>query len=241
MLIKLLVYFTLIFSLFSSEKITLVTDEYEPIYGSKLINQGVFSEISYEAFKAEGIDLNLEFLPWQRAYIMAQNGQYTGLLGALYFENRAKDFIYSEPVLEIDIVIFAKKHKIPKFNNFSDLKNYKISVVRGYNHSKEFDNTNFLRKFESATIEDCVNLLLNDRVDIIAGPEVVILNYIQKKYSTRINTVEKIALIAKKPLHILISRENEKAEYYIEKFNNGLRTIKKNGIYDEILNKHSFL
>lgn|GEM_PF-3683330 len=80
MLIKLLVYFTLILSLFSNEKIILVTDEYEPIYGSKLKNNGVFSEISYEAFNVEDIDLNLEFLPWKRAYIMAQNGQYSGLL-----------------------------------------------------------------------------------------------------------------------------------------------------------------
>jgi|GEM_PF-4819356 len=156
-------------------------------------------------------------------------------------EDRAKDFLYSDSILEIDIAIFSKKNKVYQFNNFSDLESYKISVVRGYIHSEEFDDIKFLKKFESASIEDCVNLLLNDRVDIIAGPEIVILNYIQKKYSDKINTIENIGLISKKSLHILINKKDKNAEYYIDKFNSGLKIIKENGVYDDIIQKHSSL
>lgn len=237
-MLKVIVYFILVLSLFSNEKIILATDEYEPIYGSHLKNNGFFSKISYEAFRKEGISLELNFFPWKRAYMLAKDGRYDGLLGALYFKEREKYFIYSDPVFEIDIVIIAKKNKIPKFQNLSHLKDYRLSVVRAYHHSDEFDNINFSKKFESASIEDCVNLLLNGRVDIIAGPKLVILNYIKKRYPNKIDSIEEIAVIDSKPLHILISRRKENAKYYIEKFNKGLENIKRNGVYAEILNEY---
>lgn len=223
---------------FGEEQMNLATDCYEPFYGPDLKNNGVISELACEALKSEGLIMNVDFVPWQRAYVMAKDGKYHGLLGALYTEERSEYFLYSEKIFDISIGLFAKKKRGITYKNLEDLKRYKIGVVRGYNYSKDFDEAAYLNKVESSTSEKSINLFINDRVDIIAGPKMVIQCYLDKDFPSYMDDVEYIGELDVRPLHILISKQIENSDYYVKKLDSGLEAIRKNGVYDSIVRKH---
>jgi polar amino acid transport system substrate-binding protein len=236
---KFFVGFLLIFLFcFGQEQMNLATDCYEPFYGPELKNKGVITELASEALKVEGLVMNVDFVPWQRAYVMAKDGKYHGLLGALYTKERKDYFLCSEKIFDISIGLFAKKKKGINYKKLEDLKRYKIGVVRGYNYTDEFDNANYLNKVESSTAEKSVNLFINDRVDIIAGPKMVIECYIKKEFSSYEEDIEYIGELEVRPLHILISKKLENSDYYIKKLDDGLKKIKENGVYEKIIKKH---
>ncbi len=235
---KLIIYLVLVLSLFAKEKVTLATDPFEPFYGPELPNNGYLTEIVVEAFKVEGIEVEIDFVPWKRAYELAQSGHYDGLLGAFYTEEREQYFLYTNPVVLNRVALFSKKNLEIKYKTLDQLSKYRIGIVRDYSYSEEFDMALYLDKFESPSSEKNINLLVNDRVEIIAGSEPVINHILKEEYSMVEDEVEVIGYLSQRWLHVLISKQNSDANYYIKKFNNGLNKIKMNGLYNQILNKH---
>ncbi len=231
-------YLVFMLNLFSQEILTLATDPFEPFYGPNLPNRGYLTEIVIEAFKIEGIEVDIEFVPWKRAFELAQNGYYDGLLGAFYTEEREQYFVYTNPVALNRVALFSKKDMKITYKTLDQLSKYRIGVVRDYSYSEEFDMALYLDKFESSSSDKSINLLLNDRVDIIAGSEPVINHILKELYNSRKDDVEAIGYLSQRWLHVLISKKNINANYYIKKFNNGLNKIKISGLYNQILNKH---
>lgn len=231
-------FFVLTFSIFSQGIMKLATDCYEPFYGPELKNNGVITELALEALKSEGIDLNIEFVPWQRAYVMAKEGKYHGLLGALYTDERSRHFLYSKKIFDISIGLFAKRRKGISYDKLDELKKYKIGIVRGYNYSEEFDQADYLNKIESSTSEKSLNLFINDRIDILAGPKKVIECYLDKNFPEEKDEIVYIGELDVRPLYILVSKKVEEGEYFINKLDVGFENIKNSGIYDKIMKKH---
>lgn len=235
---KFFIYLIFTFMLFSQEKLVLATDPFEPFYGPELPNSGYLTEIVIEAFKLEGIEVVVEFVPWKRAYELAQSGHYDGLLGAFYTEEREQYFVYTNPVVLNKVALFSKKDLEIEYKTLDQLSKYRIGIVRDYSYSEDFDMALYLDKFESPSPSKNINLLINDRVEIIAGSEPVTGHILKEEYASWVEEVEVIGYLSQRWLHVLISKKNSDANYYIKKFNNGLNKIKMSGEYKKILEKH---
>ena len=72
----------------------LATDPFPPFHSPEVKGYGFFAEIVQAAFKEVGHDLKIEFVPWNRAFELSQTGYYDGVIGALYSDDRAKNYLF---------------------------------------------------------------------------------------------------------------------------------------------------
>jgi len=244
--LKKLSIFFLIFSLNSlfanSITITLATDPWAPYYGPKLKNNGYLAQLVKEAFIRKGYELKILFVPWKRAYEYSKVGDYDGLMGAFYKDERTEFFEYSNHIDQAEIVFFIKKDKNISYKNLKDLSKYKIGVVRGYHYSKEFDKEKEnLHLFEANHSKDNIKLLIFDRVDLILGSKKVILSLIKKHYPQYLSQIKFLSpIVHSNKLYVCISKKRKNHKQIISDFNEGLKEIIKDKTYDKILKFHNF-
>jgi ABC-type amino acid transport substrate-binding protein len=239
------IFIFLILPLFLSgqnKKIVLVTDPWEPFYGPNLGNKGYISEITKEAFYNVGYDLEIKFVPWKRALEDSKEGKYDGVLGGFYNKERTKHFIYSDSISSSNMRFFARKGNNIEYNTLSDLINYKIGVIRGYSYSNEFDNSNFLQKEEINNIEQNIQKLIYGRIDVFLESEEVVFWLLKTKLSQYRNEIVPLGQVyITNDLYILISKKSEHPKKIIEDFNKGLEQIKKDGTFNIIMEKNSYI
>ena len=225
-----------------NKKVVLATDCWEPHYGSDLENEGYFTEITKEAFKRVGYNCEVSFVPWKRALELAKRGQYDGLLGAFYSKERTEFFEYSTPIYEEKLVFFSKNDKIKKeYSSLQDLKGYIIGTVRGYHYSDEFNNAKYLIKDTATRASDNIRRLMLGRLDLILASQFVVIHTVRKKYPDHVNTLIKLdpPLVTHK-LYVPISKKNRKHKQIVQDLNLGLKIIKEDCTFDNIMKKHGF-
>jgi ABC-type amino acid transport substrate-binding protein len=225
----------------SGEKITLVTDNWEPYYGSSLKNGGYLVEVVKEALKIEGVELEVQFKPWKRVLAETTNGKSDGILG-LYFTKERMDFLeYSDPIEKIQVAFYCLMNRNINYENIYDLKKYKIGVVRGYSTTEEFDSANFLNKDESTNSIQNLKKLLYKRIDLIIDSKRVIEYSINSFTDIRNDSIKIIdPPLEINELYVGFSKKNRNHLKYKKLFNNGLKRIKQSGVYDKIVQKHGF-
>jgi polar amino acid transport system substrate-binding protein len=223
-----------------NKKIVLATDVWEPYYGPDLINKGFFTEITKESFKRVGYNCVVCFVPWKRALELGKSGKYDGLLGAFYSIERTEFFEFSMPICEEQLVFFSKKNTIKKkYSSLHDLKGYIIGTVRGYHYTDEFHNANYLTKDVATKTVDNISRLLLGRLDLVLASKLVFLHILRNDYPEIMNTLTRLEppLVTSK-LHITISKQNQNYKQIIQDFNKGLKMIKEDNTFDNILKKH---
>jgi len=223
----------------AAERIHFLTVDYPPYYGSNLENGGPVTEIVTEAYKKVGHDVQVDFMPWARALQQAKAGKADGLLGAWYSEERAKSFVFSDPMPGNEVVLLKKKGAEPKeFTSYAELKPYRIGIVRGYRNPPEFDAADL--NTEKAN-SDKLNItkLAKGRLDLILVDR-ALANYIIKKelpeYKDDLVAVEPPLEVL--PLYVLFSKTAGDAQEKAEALNRGLKILEKDGRIQEILKRH---
>ncbi|MBU2711113.1 hypothetical protein [Zooshikella harenae] len=90
----------------TAEKIKITIGEYSPYLAEELKFNGVAAHIVQEAFALVGINVEYGFFPWARSYEYAKFGRWDGTIIWVYTEERARDFYYSDPIIEGPAVFF---------------------------------------------------------------------------------------------------------------------------------------
>ena len=166
----------------SEKQITAVTEPWPPYMGPRLIDKGFLPEVLVEAFDQFGYTVTVVFRPWARALNDVKKGEMDILCGAYYTEERTEFLAYSPPIAETPDSLFMKKDRNITYQKLADLKPYKIGVVRGAAHGKEFDAADFLNKQAVTHSGQNIRKLLVDKIDLMAGPRDVIKFIIQRDY-----------------------------------------------------------
>jgi polar amino acid transport system substrate-binding protein len=242
--------FFLVFSLFlfnnksfaQNKKIVLASEtSWPPHYGKDLPNGGYTTEISREALKRVGYELEIEWLPWKRALIEAAIGKYDGVGASYYNEERAKDFAFTDAIGKTEIVFFMLKGKNIRYSKLEDLKPYTIGVGRGYAYPDKFTSATYLKTEEAITIEHNIRKLLRHRIDLIIDSREVIPYLLQTYFPNNVNSLEMLEPpLDTLLLYVAFSKNSPNYKKKVEDFNRGLKMIKDDGTYGNILKKHGF-
>ncbi|NQY93694.1 MAG: transporter substrate-binding domain-containing protein [Campylobacteraceae bacterium] len=171
-----------------------------------------------------------------------KGGNYDGLLGAYYKEERTSFFQYSQEIDQTQIVFFTKNSKNIQYDKFTDLSKYVIGVVRAYHYTKEFDKAKkYLHLFEANHVRHNIKLLIHDRVDLILGSKKVILALLNKHYPQYVSQIKFITpILQSNKLYVTISKKRKNHKRIISDFNEGLQEIIEDGTYDKILKLYNF-
>ncbi|MBN2164583.1 MAG: transporter substrate-binding domain-containing protein [Pontiellaceae bacterium] len=224
-----------------AETIKLATLEWEPYVGKSLVDNGFIVEITREAFKRSGYEVELTFLPWKRALSMVENGSMDGCFPSYHIKERENIYLYTENMGMSEIVLFKKAEKNITFNALEDLKPYTIGVVGGYGNSPEFDAADYLKKQE--VTEDILNFqkLKAGRLDLVVADKYFGLEVLNKKMPEMIGKIDILPKpINKNGLVIGVSKKIPNGAAIVEAFNKGMKEIKADGTYDKIMEKHGF-
>lgn len=165
-------------------------------------------------------------------------GYYDGVIGALYSDERAQKFIFSDSVYKLSIGLYMRNDFPYTYEELINKKDLKMGKVKGYYYPNENVIFKNLTLVENTSLDNNLYALINKRVDLIIESNVVIENLLNNKYAKHKNSINLLKAFEKKEYMIMISKKTENAVEIKEAFNEGLKIIKNNGTYDKILKKY---
>jgi len=223
------------------ETIRITNGEWEPFLSEYSYEYGLDSHIVSEAFKLEDIDVIWGFFPWIRAYQLAKKGTEWDASCCWWPAKESKDaFKLSTAISNTSFVFFHLKTNQFDWENLNDLSNLKIGGTLEYDYGKNFMSA---IKNEQINVElvptDEKNFkkLLHNRIDIFPNDPIVGKAQIRNNLPP-----EKAKLITHHPkkfelttLHLIISNNTKKQQFFLDKFHSGLNKLKQSGQLDQML------
>ncbi len=224
----------------ADETVRITNGEWPPYLSEHLKHYGVASRIVTEAFAQEGVQVEYGFFPWARALNEVKIGTWDA--GAVWFRSpeRDIDFIISDPVVDVQYVLFHLKSKPIDWDTLEDLKQYTIGATLVYDYGEQFQKAEEAGEIKVERVpsdEQNFKKLLAGRIDVF--PLDIEVGYSMLKDTF---TPEQIALLTHHPkpirtasLHLLLSRKVEENEARAEVFNRGLKTLRDGGQIEQYL------
>lgn len=224
-------------NLSANETITLAIGEWAP-YTSERDMKGKISEVIVsEAFRLVEVIVKFEYYPWQRSYNMTTRGDVAGTFPWFSHDERKMETIYNkEPLVSEREVIFHLKKLDFQWEDFSDLKKYRVGGTIGYNH-------NFILAEHGIQTQLVKNDLLNfkkllkGRIDLFPVSYNVGYYIINKSFEPEIAAkfTNQPKTIQDGKLFVLFSKAIPNGQVLADKLDMGLKKLKASGRYDQIL------
>lgn len=226
----------------AQDPVTLTNGEWPPMFSQEFKFGGVGSRICKEAFALSGVEVNYIYMPWKRGLEEARIGKWDGTVGWRKSPAREPDFLFSDPILQVNTVFFHRSGKMFDWNTVDDVGHLTIGVTLGYGYIELLkDAANRGGGKLEAARSDELNLqkLAAGRIDVFPCAEQVGYYLLRTKFIP--GTADLVRHHTKplmdSQLHLLISKKNPNAQDLIDRFNRGLRTLRESGKYDQYLNE----
>jgi len=224
----------------AEKNVILGSSEYPPFFGEQLPNQGVLTEITVEAFKKVGYQVDVKFMPFARTLQMGKDGEIDGIIVLWHTKEREQWFAFSDPLPPNQIGFYKRKDKAIHFTTYADLMSYRIGVVNGYANPPGFDEAQL--KTEAVTV-DKQNLqkLQSGHIDLALIDKWVAQHLIQTEFPQFAEELEWMEPpLESKPQYIAFSKEAKDYEQKLRDFNQGFKQLTDEGRVKAILAKHGF-
>lgn len=224
-----------------AETVQLTSLEWPPYTGSELPQQGASMAVVDAAFDAMGHDLEVRFLPWQRAVDQARESDaIAGYFPEYYAESLEEDFIFSDSIGTGPLGLVERTDNPIEWSSLEDLTDHTIGTVSGYVNTAEFD-----AMAESGDIN--VQPVTGDATNLrkVAGGRIPLAvidsNVFDYLVSDELSHLEgklqmNNKLLEQKELYIAFAR-NDQGERLAGIFNKGLEKIDQEQIMKDALKR----
>jgi len=231
----------------AEDKVTFLISEFPPYeftQNGKIV--GVDVEIVEQVFKRLGYKVSIEVMPWARAQIAAKEGKVTGLFSLLKNPEREQNYYFTMPIGTIRNVLFKlKKHKVD-WTNYSDLKNERLVINKGYAYDAEFMqaiNSGVIQSVYTLSSEkpeiQMLRMLILDHIDL-AIADINLMQYIIKSHAPEFDSIDYVDKTIGDIVnyYIGISKMWPDAENIVRDFNFEFIKFTDEGKTKEIFTKH---
>lgn len=156
-------------------------------------------------------------------------------------DKRCSDFLFSDPVFEIWMVLFTNSESPVSFEEDTDLEGKTLCRPSGYD-SKDLDENgrNWVSEEkvtlkQPASVQQCFRLLLNNEVDAV-----VVNEFTGRSVVRSLNVEDKVTVINSRPvsirnLYAIVHKDHPRAQAMIDEINNGIKAIQASGTYQKIV------
>lgn len=228
-----------------AEQITIRADLWYPHNGDpKSPAPGYMIEIANELFKAQGVDVNYETMPWERALTMTRNGEVDCVVGAATGD--APDFVFPKEALGRDQPIaFVKKGNAWKYSGVASLANVKVGVIEGYSYVADVDeyieknkgSANIQSVTGDTPLEQNIRKLAAGRIDVVIESRPVFLAT-AGKLGMSDTFAEAGAVGEANNLFIACSPKRDSSKRFAQILSDGIPMLRANGKLKAILAKY---
>ncbi len=206
--------------------------------------KGIDYEALQEIARRMGFTFQLEPFPFKRSFSYIKKGQRDGILLLYHTRQRESVVLYSkDPMHDSTHYVFVKKGNEFAFDSIQNLYGKLIGKNRGFAISDEFDKAVLDKKIRIQEVdfrERLIKMIATDRIDAFVS------NYASTKLELkRLGLVNQVVHLprplTKKGVFFALSKKASNVKNKTEFLNTlskTLRDIKKEGLYDKIVDKY---
>lgn len=217
----------------------LVTEPYPPFEyqeGGKAVGMDV--DILNAAAAKAGIEISIEFLPWNRALEMAKNGEADAIFSML--KNAEREGFLSFPSTPLYVgktVLFTMNSFTEQVNGLGDLKGKTVGVVNGNSYGESFDKATGFTKDGVADQDTLIKKLLAGRNQLIVMAEEVGWYTIKQQGGKDVKVLPFV--VSKDNYYVGISKKSANGKELTEKLTKALADLEKSGELTKIRKKYT--
>lgn len=220
---------------------TIVTDtafapfEYQDEKGKLL---GIDMDLLEAIANDQGFKYEVKALGFDASLQALEAGQADGMIAGMSItDDRKKKFDFSESYYNVPVTIAVKADSDIK--SIEDIKGKQVAVKKGTTGATYAESIKDQYSLKLTVYDDSPNMYQA----IVAGTEVACFeDYPVMAYAIKANSNLKLKVVesvkAMETPYGFAVKKGQNAEL-IEKFNAGLANIKKNGVFDEIINRYT--
>ena len=200
-----------------------------------------------KAFGVQGVDIQFQFFPWKRGEHLLNTKQLDVLIPYTKTPERTAVYAFSDPIIVIRTHFFYLKSNIKQLNfkSYEELKPYRIGGILGYFYETIFDKAGLTVEYVAYPKLN-IQKLLAGRIDIVPYGNIIgwhlIKNHFPEAYdhftSTEFDLPENRQSDETIACRVMTLKTHEKSNQIIEMYNSGLKQIKQNGQYDNIIKEY---
>ncbi len=223
-----------------NEPINLSSSDFPPYYGADLKNNGFIAEIIQVAFDRSGYSVNFDFMNFDEALSEAELGIYDGIFTLWYRQDREEFFAYSDALPSNDIVLCKISEEDISYEEYVDLRQYTIGVVKNYTYPQDFLDAGLnLKEYDNDG--EILESLYNNEIDLGIIDKAQAIYITKKDYPDFFDILSFLDnSITTNQQYVGFSKAVDGYQDKLLDFNSGLKQIISDGTYDSILEKHGY-
>lgn len=150
-----------------NRRLRVVTEAWPPLVEEKDGKpSGVLWERASRALAQMGYEMELEFVPWNRAKRLVARGERDAILGISFSPERADEYGYpNEPLYFSETSVFARTDNPVSFDDVESLTGLTVGVSPGYFYSDAIERAVNFQRFEVPSIRSGLRMVALGRID----------------------------------------------------------------------------
>ncbi|KAF0867359.1 ABC transporter substrate-binding protein [Pseudomonas sp. LD120] len=216
------------------EKLRIVTEPWAPyVYEEHGKARGLDYETTAIVFQRLGIEVEWQFLPWKRCLAMLETGQADGALDIFHSDQRDASLLYpSEPLSDVEFVMFYAKQRPHPFKHLDELKGLTIGTSPGYLYSDDFSESTLFNREPAPTHEANFGKLLLGRIDLLITDKRV-GQHLLDSLGIRDQIRQNPTVISRQSQYLAL-RRNAGMDLLVQRFGAELKRFKREPAYAEL-------
>lgn len=195
--------------------------------------QGFSWDVLRASYHSQGYTIDLNILPWPRAYEMVKAGSIDILFPTGFNQERTNYFYYSRhPINEVEFIIYTQPDKPSSWEGLKSLEGQTIGMLRGWNYGLEWEANDQIDKFPLSNILQAFMMLDLGRIDGLAGYETN-FDY-ALDHAGKPNIYTKLPSFGRTMEFAAASLQNPNALHLLEVFDQGMDYLNASGELDRI-------
>jgi len=223
-------------------ELSIATNEYPP-YVSEQIENSFLGEVFQEVGKEMGVTFVFKYMPWNRCLYSVDQMDVWGAIPYVRTPARAERYLFSEKLYGRQSKFFyyspSGEERDIAFDDLASLKKYRIGGVLGFWYEQMFADAGIKLDMANTEEQNFKKLHLG-RFDLTPADEnvgwYIIKHQIPADAHGRFFTVGKPFDVS--DIYLLVSKNYPDSPHLLAEFNKALNTVRKNGIYQKLQNKH---
>lgn len=217
-----------------AEKLRIVTEPWAPyVYEENGKMLGLDYEATAIVFKRLGIDVEWQFLPWKRCLAMLEQGLADGALDIFHSNERDATLLYpSEPLSDVEFVMFYANARPHPFRSLNDLGGLTVGTSPGYLYSQAFSEASHFKRETAPTHEANFGKLQLGRIDLLITDRRV-GRYVLEQMQLGDQITENPTVVSRQSQYLAVRRKAG-MDLLVQRFGAELKRFKREPAYAEL-------
>ncbi|WP_460533094.1 substrate-binding periplasmic protein [Chitinimonas naiadis] len=197
--------------------------------------QGITIDLVRAAYQAAGIDVRYQIMPYARCMALAKAGALVGCFDTLRNAALEKDYLWHEqPMFHVQYQIYAPIASTEHNLRPKDLEGQYVAVTHGYEYGPEFDDNARILRVYTPRDENNFRMLIASRVQYTVAMDLNTQALIRKRPDEFAGKFKIVGQVAAAGVYTVFSRNHPDAPVMLQRFDQGMATIRQNGRYKAI-------